>query len=344
MAKKVVRKCTYYALATLYNFLCLWGLVWQVGQESMIYFRYDIEKEINIFSPNKVLSKKYLHLCFRSNEILGGKNDGKIPTKDGMKSITELTIGEQFDIQTGLSNALPLHQCSQTIEQFIVGSSYCYQIDCPHFSVDEKSFENVTIFHAFLGQRLSEFDQTSLVTHLYPKDVQSPEVQVRSSRHTFARLQRPYIEMCMDYRAMNFSSSQNAIIECENQMSLKNDLISKNFVNEKSDTKHQNKKIDYSGSDMSHTCSRKYQDLDCYETIYVTRITISNIPSQMSASFIMKSDNEPSTSTSSYPRITLTDFISSIFSAILIWIVLFSILLNPIRHFLTTESFGTVSP
>ena len=211
-------------------------------------------------------------------------------------------------------------------------------IDCPDFSVDEKSFENVTIFHASLGQRLPEFHQTSLVTHLYPKEVQSPEVQVRSSRHEFTRLQYPYTEMCVDYRVMKFSSSQNAIIECENLMSLKNDLISRNFVIEKSDTMYQNKKIDYSGNGMSHICSRKYQSYDCYQTIYVTRITIANIPFSMRTSFIKKSDNEPSTFTYSNPRITFKNFMSSFFSAILIWIALFCILLNPIRHFLTTES------
>lgn len=135
-------------------------------------------------------------------------------------------------------------------------------------------------------------------------------------------------------------------------MSLKNDLISKNFVIEKSDTKYQNK-IYYSGSDMIHICSQ-YQDYDYYQAIYVTRITIANILFPIRTSFIMESDNELFIFilfiysififTCSNSRITFTNFISSIFSAILIWIALFFILLNPIQHFLATESFDTAPP
>lgn len=69
--KKSVSKQTCYIFNLLFHSLYLSGLIWQVTQISVNFFKFDVIEDINVIAPKEnTQMEKILYFCFENYQIL----------------------------------------------------------------------------------------------------------------------------------------------------------------------------------------------------------------------------------------------------------------------------------
>ena len=178
MAKKLVKKNTYYFWNFCYHLLCLSGLIWQVTQISMSLFKFDVNKDINVFTPDQNDSKeRTIDMCFRSSEIVRDKlyrkvvremsirnhspvSNAVIDNQDKFKMLNQMTLKDRFDIT--LDTKLVLNY--PKIEEFIMGQRYCYRYPVTNkLSLNPVYLTDVNIYSVSLSQYNVSFNPRRLV-------------------------------------------------------------------------------------------------------------------------------------------------------------------------------------
>ena len=69
MVKKEISKLTYGILTTILYALCSAGLLWQVTQISLNYFKFEVVSDIKIMLPESDKQNKSFNFCFYSGEV-----------------------------------------------------------------------------------------------------------------------------------------------------------------------------------------------------------------------------------------------------------------------------------
>lgn len=177
MAKKHVSKYTYYTARIIYHALCLAGLVWQVTQISMNFFKFDVIKDINVLMPEEVKnSNLQMNICFKNYEILqydyyirymieqqfgetARKNADSKFTK--RKVVTSMTLDERFTITMGKKTII--HR-DQGIE-FIFDINFCFQVNASLVRIERKNIANVTDIGFSKGESIRHFDPLRMGIH-----------------------------------------------------------------------------------------------------------------------------------------------------------------------------------
>ena len=132
MAKKLVAKKLYYTCNTLYHLLCLSGLIWQVTQISVNFFKFDVN--INIYTPDETTNQnKVLDHCSLNHEIVNNRSyyksaielfknpNNSIPKNINIKNkeyiVRHLSMRNRFSITR------PMYD-SRNVE-FVFGELFC---------------------------------------------------------------------------------------------------------------------------------------------------------------------------------------------------------------------------
>ena len=92
VAMKTVSKFTFYILQLIFHSLCLSGLIWQVTQISINFFKYDVIKDINVKTPEEVKgNRKTAYVCFYNPEIFVRTKSAKLN-----RDLFHLSVGDKF--------------------------------------------------------------------------------------------------------------------------------------------------------------------------------------------------------------------------------------------------------
>lgn len=109
MSKASVSKVTYFFWTIIFHSLCLSGLVWQVVQISVNFFKFDVMKDINVITPDEIDSAaKVLYVCVSkianldpniASEVHNSKDGGSYVNISGtIKLEDDVTVGELFTV------------------------------------------------------------------------------------------------------------------------------------------------------------------------------------------------------------------------------------------------------
>lgn len=146
-----------------YKALCLCGLIWQVSEISINYFKFDVLKDINVIMPEEAFaSERVLNVCFGCHQMLNSDRYIDIAFKraisdeniynylNAQESINpKYSIIERFDIRNrfdiAVNSSSAIANLEHEFKEFIVGPFNCYQIpDNFEANFDEDMLQNVS--------------------------------------------------------------------------------------------------------------------------------------------------------------------------------------------------------
>lgn len=364
MAKKIVTKTAYHACNLSFYSLCLSGLIWQVTQISVNFFKFDVLKDINVVMPEEVNdTDTVLYVCFDNSEILSykkylnilnvtAKNKRLFGKKldypaDKTNRIVSMNINQRFII-TLESNTMFDIVYRESVEEFIIGIKYCYMLPKTEKHVISKShLVNVTLAYVSLGQRLPLFDYRRLQTIGGFQSINhTHDIDIASYTFSIERLAWPYIENCVDYNKNNLTNRLRIITLCTN-LAIMNDsikLYEKNIVRRRKlkylyyhiayETKYRNAK------EYERQCYKQYQNFDCIQLVFFTKVTApkESIDLRGGQLILRKGDsNDASFIIKSKARIDNIDYVTYILGALGFWLGFSFIGINPIPHILSVN-------
>ena len=129
-------------------FICLSGLIWQVTQISINYFKFEVVSSITVIMPG-IEGRKGINLCFQSHQLLyhdrfielinkkGEKNVEYFycdPDRDTMKDLffrNNFTVREQLNITLDAKDLfLPgsEYHSYYDSEKYLMGNLICYKL------------------------------------------------------------------------------------------------------------------------------------------------------------------------------------------------------------------------
>lgn len=141
--KKKVSKLTFHLVTISYHCLCLSGLIWQITQISINFFKFDVIKDINVVMSDELWKmSRVTYICFPNHNIFDEKKysdsfdrrskfDRRISRlsmfkmDDGSKQMFSKysKIEERFAISPQVSDIYSIRDLSDT-DEFIVGYSF----------------------------------------------------------------------------------------------------------------------------------------------------------------------------------------------------------------------------
>ena len=157
----------FFALSAVFHGLCLSGLMWQVSQISVNYFKFEIVSDIKVIIPESVLGKKSLNFCFRNHELAKQDRLNAIrklytstseSTSEEIKNIVRFnfTIKEQFDISI---HERDIFEDNVNVTKFLTLFYICYQLEnvndtIQHYKMNQSYFKNTSFFFVSASRRL----------------------------------------------------------------------------------------------------------------------------------------------------------------------------------------------
>ena len=162
-------------------------------------------------------------------------------------------------------------------------------------------------------------------------------------------LEWPYEDNCKRYFGSNSIDRLDAIVNCVNFKSfLENSMLSNIKVFKRGDIFYGKYRVNVSGNEeYTEECERKYKQLDCSSTVYLTEATtpkyIYRYPLPARNFFYTGGDSDPSFMIRSKPRIDNIDYVTYILGALGAWIGFSFVAINPIPFFLRIDLFETDS-
>ena len=354
MAKKHVSKYTYYTATIIYHALCLAGLVWQVTQISMNFFKFDVIKDINVLMPEEVKnSNLQMNICFKNYEILqydyyiryiveqqfgetARRNADSKFTK--RKVVASMTLDERFAIT--MEKRTMIHR-DQGIE-FIFDSNFCFQVNASLVRIERKDIANVTDIGFSKGEPIPHFDPLRLI---FMSDLRSPNetilIELRSYLYDIHKLPWPYVDNCIDYQKINNKPNRFiAIADCVNEKTItRRDGLSKSKIFLKGDG-YGNYSIAIASrdiiEDLSIDCKAEHSNFDCNQRVYLTEARVTEYTHYRSPIMFvsMANDKDPSFKIISKARIDDIDYFTYIFGALGTWLGFSFIAVDPVPFFL----------
>lgn len=360
MARLIVSSLTYHISTVIFYLLCLSGLIWQVTQISMNYFKFDTIKDISVILPEEVKdARRVINICFDNEDIFDYDRYVDLLNKTyyGTQSYAPLfesrykkqrrnsllysfSVGDRFDITK--------HFLLRDIryEEFIIGVTYCLQV---HGSTTHNPFlmyydlDNVSTLYVSHSHPLPFFD----FKRLKPIDVakvkvEEKDVHVTSYFYSIKRLVAPYRDDCIDYAIYGRSHKYDAIVDCINNETLNsNKLLAPCKGITKNDTMFLNRTTFYGTCEEMLSCYKRYEEVDCDETVYFTIIEAKDNNAKIhkdKAMEIFKAPNaEPSFVIESKPRIDDIEYVTYIFGALGSWFGFSFLMLNPVPYLFRTR-------
>lgn len=319
MKKIPVTRFLYKCSTTLFYFICLSGLIWQITLISVNYFKYDIVSDIKVIMPRSQ-SKKSLNVCFWLDQVLDYEmyvelviNHSFVNTSDRDNSdqkhgfVSNLTVGERFKLVINRSHFLLSSPGNRyEILDFIFAFYHCYHISnlnpvntikfmtSPLVDPNTESYRVPAIYlrNATLMRIVSspvnrlpwdEFANSEFIT-----DIQTLGKEVAFYITSFSyftrKLKTPYVDHCVDYREFNYADKQDAISSCMNAQDLSTtNELSKAYAIARNETQYYSYRIDNGLRDANlyRHCFYQYQNDDCErESTFTQTITKKYLPTK----------------------------------------------------------------
>ena len=369
MSPKVVSKTTYYFWSILFYSLCLSGLIWQVTQISINFFKFEVVKDINVITPdvmnlNDRSDENVIYICFHNKDILNNKvyenyeieylkQNPKTPfdsTGLRVKIATYHPLEDRFKMTQKWER---LGRVDSVIGEFIKGNKYCYMPQIRSLQLRKNLFEGFTIFQTALGNKLSSFDERRLLD-TYISDMSernsSELLQIKSYKYFIKELEWPYTDNCLEYQNSNFGDKNNAIASCSERITGK--TPEKGFVSHSRTAwreKYENSSLrishveyrERSFEKVDADCVERNFKEECLQRLYLTQIvnrkvTVSTGKSELIIAVLP--DLDASYNVISKPKIDNIDYVTYILGAMGSWIGFSFIGINPIPHLIKKQS------
>lgn len=360
MAKKQVSRLTFYSLHIAYHCLCLSGLIWHITHISTNFFAFDVIRDINVTMPEEINDVDHvLNVCFDNEDILHIDEYKKIvneqkPTRIPRAAVTkrlrrkkiEMTpIGHRFNFTLPYKFLFRGHH--NTVEEFIIGSSFCYQFIHPTVLFSLKSnLSDVTTIGISRGELLPLFDHRRIfkvdgVSLTIKKENESHRLEIMSFKYMIEKAKWPYTERCKDYTTPEFKNRLQAVSNCASRMSLNES----GFLFKEKILRTRSKYLNYSiGSSKNYTkyeeiCEKENPSPDCLQNVHLTVVSpFKLVPEQIMVlrklHYVIGHNSYPSFFIKSKPRIDDIDYITYILGSLGAWLGFSFIAINPIPYFL----------
>lgn len=343
MNKKKVNKFTYHFFNFLFLSLCLSGLIWQITQISINFFRYEVIKNINIIMPEEIpFWEEVMNICFKNTEILdhekcislaqskkGDAEDYITICDDQNPYIAKFNFEERFNMTLNISNS-----GFKPIMDFIQGDKYCYQNikSNPHRCICNSFLSNVTIIQISIGAMLPIFDQNRLqkIDRIFPMGKKSARIGASSYFYNITRLRSPYVDHCIPYQDIGYADRNDALYRCENEKVEQSGGVSNSSIIARSDIDSY-KNLTYGFPVDLKYCQEVWKYFACNQIIYQTRINLDkDIENPQGLCLGFDENKGVSTKMVSQPRIDNIDYVTYILGALGSWIGFSFIGINPI--------------
>ena len=342
MALKIVSKRTYNFVTLLFYSLCLKGLIWQVVEISIHYFKFDVIKDINVFTPEESkLVDKILNICIRNHEIFNHSELlnplPKLSETDDMLNYygQSMTFGYRFNVTISSRNIFDV----EPIGEFIVSYGYCfrYQVDKwidvdkdMAVNIDRDMLKNVTKVFVSFGRAEYPFDVDRLISIKQEWINSSKEYRIKSNLFDILKLEWPYTDDCFNYTTDGFTDRRDSISNCSSNKT----HISPYKIISKGSYQYRDK---YLGPYIKAIpCFKRIYNLNCDYKLYLTQIdSVSDYENEGNIAIRAIYDSDASFSVYSQPRIDHISYVTYILGAMGSWIGFSFIGINPIPYFIS---------
>lgn len=325
MERRVVRKSTHHCINIIFYCLCLIGLMMQITQISIPFFKFDVIKDINVIMP-EILTPSHdtaFTICLNNEDII----DEDEYSNTNVKKITFLTSNQRFNMTK--NHILP-PVVNQT--RFIFDDKYCYQLNDLNFlALYAEVMRNISTLYFLIGPRLPYFNFKRILEYPGLKYGNHVLVQkLETFSYTLKRLESPYSDMCIKYDV----SRLDAIINCVNEVCLKSNTTYKMKYVKECD-KNDKSMLCFEGS---ANCENLFPFSDCYDSAHF----LHNMRYEIYESSFFYFDiqvkfNEPSFFIESKARIDNIDYVTYILGAMGSWIGFTFLHINPVHWLIETE-------
>ena len=361
MAKKSVSKFTYHITTTFYHTLCLCGLLWQVTKISINFFHFDTIRDIKVLMPEEINDTEFvLNVCFENDEmireweydiILGVNKTFFNLSKDDQNRIRRdivlnMTVKERFN---SIPKIKALFRESRYIEEYLLGSKYCFQITY---------LKDIAIWGPFLlqiksasfsrGKKFPLFDHRRLLTLNMKMYSSTYQIDVRSYLYHMENLEWPYQDNCKRYTDLIPDRDRlRAIVTCANVKSkFRDGMLYGNIPITRNSSSLEMYRINATVSEEDENeCEKRFPNLDCSYTVYLTEASYpkyvsrpSSYPSELY--LITGGDSDPSFIIKSKPRIDNIDYVTYVLGSLGAWLGFSFVAINPIPYILKIRNSG----
>lgn len=337
MKKLSVPKLCYSISNAIFYSLCLSGLIWQSTMISISFFEYDVVSDIKVIMPENDTYERYLNFCYLISSVIVYPKYEKLLQKYEMNMsmkderdykrsfiISNLTFKEQFDV--AMKDGIVDERHSST--RFLYKDFICHHIKSQnyrHFLRIKHLNQNISFITIMISKKLPNIDVNRLLAFSHEKNISS-YVNIAPYSLYGQRLQAPYADQCMNFKALNFSGSKEAISSCleEGKVSVLR-IVSEN----------ENHLLKYRRKNISvYRDCKKYNRVECNShdifTLLVSKGSDQTKDNILRYHISIRLANQPSFRIVSKPKIGYVDLITYILGALGSWIGFSFININPI--------------
>lgn len=338
MAKVIVTKCSYYILQSIFYTFILSGLIWQVTQISVNFFKFEIVSDIKIMMPEKENLTKYFNLCFENYKVIDYDRYEKY-----CKSRHMTPNESNFNDETPVKDRFNLTQhrgpyFTYDVIRYFRSSFICYHgnITGSEAVLYKSQLPNVTAIGLFFSQVYPVIDFERLQFFSGTNQMTKSSVKIlHSNVYTMKRLKFPYPDACIKHEYSKVISHA----ECLNEktMTISGKLSRASNIAENEDINFSNMTIISS--------PKKIHDMKCNEILLYPDCHENSIFTYFKPGLALVDTNEtklvlkgsesllPSFLIESKPRIDNIDYVTYIFGALGTWVGFCFLQLNPIGIF-----------
>ena len=346
MDKVLISSSLYKKLNILFHILLMVGLIWQITQISINFFKFDTVSDIRLTLPEKADNPAAINLCFRS-DMLHKKSEyqeivSRYPTAVKNDIMNNITLTDFMDMFLD-GDKLILNTSKDGIIEFFINSFSCYQIS--GVVVDTSTVMDAEVLRQadgimfavsepFPDVRYSRFN--SVVRNLLVPNVTNI-FHFTYQYYNIIKLEHPYVDDCLNYRTLGFISRENAVDTCyrshiEGVKKSSRKLIYLRMEN--GEYRHLSSFQD--NITIWDICENNYPKDNCFEKSVFTSLSIFSYlvrPGPTRAHLGVEKGMEPSFAIESKPRIDNIDYVTYVFGAISTWFGFSFVLINPLPLF-----------
>lgn len=372
MTPKSVSKLTFYFWTLIFHSLCLSGLIWQVTQISINFFKYEVLKDINVIMPEESRKKeKVAYVCFKNYEIIDkfklrwelrdsyNMSGDEISTTFRKPQFLKLTVNglslkSRFKVTKMQHVVIEGGTFRQDLgaSEFIISDKYCYKIDIVAskvpLNIDKKKIlDNVSSYDIEVSRPGIPFDMKKLITVVPEryKEKRNSRINIKSLSYSIYKLQHPYTDDCYDYKILGFTDRLDAIADCITAQAPKffrnpNYVSSTKVFNRSTYGSSSSEIMLDNGWDHDECYDNNYR-LDCTKHHYLTHVAIPisepSITTENETHLYIEDDTDASYDVISKPRIDDIDYVTYILGALGSWIGFSFVGINPIPYFIKIQ-------
>ena len=349
MAKVIVSKRSYYILLSIFYSLILSGLVWQITQISVNFFKFEIVSDIKVIMPEKENLPKYFNLCFVNYEVIDNDRYEKYCKARHVKPNEsnfnyEIPVKDRFNITQ--------HKVSEfgyDVIRYIRNVLICYHgnITRSYATIVKSLLPNVKVMGASFSQVYPMIDFERFQFLPETNQINQSSAQLLSSNvYTMKRLQFPYTDTCIKYQYTQRASYSKCMNEKTTARSEK--LYQDVTIAENEGLDFLNMTIISESYKIHDTkCDEILLHPNCYENSIFTYFNPGPAvfgTDEIKLVLVGDENTLPSFWIESKPRIDNIDYVTYIFGALGSWIGFSFIQLNRVGIFFQRQDIAVSNP